>query len=292
MTVIGKILTILVFFLSLVFMGFAITINRLNKDPQSGKNWYDVAELRRKEVESAYKDVEAKNADLLDREAKINELASALETEKGNRKKDVEAAKNAEKLAVQEAANISRQFENAQNLAKRHQEELLLRQKDVLSLRDDLQKREAEIADVRADITRARNQAIQSDVAAKSFKDRLEQLERTYQELVRTVETRDAVAAGPKGKAEERLTLKPPAEEVKGLVRGVSGDGNLIEITIGSDDGIGLNNTLEVYRLQPKPEYLGVIRIIDVRPDRAVGKVETKQYRGKIKANDVVSSKI
>jgi RNA polymerase sigma factor (sigma-70 family) len=50
-------------------------------------------------------------------------------------------------------------------------------------------------------------------------------------------------------------------------------DPSLVQISLGSDQGLKKNDALEVYRLDP-PTYLGQIRIVDVTPQQAVGRVE------------------
>jgi hypothetical protein len=64
----------------------------------------------------------------------------------------------------------------------------------------------------------------------------------------------------------------PPAEDVKGIIKQVDPTSGLVTIQLGSDAGLKKGNTLEVYRLKPKPTYRGTLRILEVRPDEAIGK--------------------
>ena len=61
MTIIGKILTFLIFVFSLLFLGFAIIINNTNKDPRTKLSWYE----RTKQLEAGQKnyidDIKAKD---------------------------------------------------------------------------------------------------------------------------------------------------------------------------------------------------------------------------------------
>ena len=58
----------------------------------------------------------------------------------------------------------------------------------------------------------------------------------------------------------------PPTAFIKGKIEKVDPtDRTLVTISLGSDQGLQLRHTLEVYRLSPNPEYLGMIRIEDVR---------------------------
>ena len=60
---------------------------------------------------------------------------------------------------------------------------------------------------------------------------------------------------------------------VDGLVSQVkqTAGAQLVEVTIGADDGLKQGNTVEVYR---GSRYLGRIEILKTSPDRAVGRVD------------------
>ena len=78
----------------------------------------------------------------------------------------------------------------------------------------------------------------------------------------------------------------PP--RVDGYVTAVS-DKNLIEISIGSDDGLRKHHFMEVYR---KNSYVGRVEIVKVEPDRAVAKIIPEFRRGIIKKGDRVATKL
>ncbi len=80
---------------------------------------------------------------------------------------------------------------------------------------------------------------------------------------------------------------------VTGQVKRVDAANRRLEVTIGSDDGLVVGHTLNLYRTTPRPEYLGRVQIISVEPDQAVARVVGNTYQGKkIKEGDVVSSTI
>ena len=78
----------------------------------------------------------------------------------------------------------------------------------------------------------------------------------------------------------------PPA--VDGYVTQV-GDRDLIEISIGSDDGLRRGHHLDVFR---QNVYLGRIVIIDTEPDKAVGEIVKEYRKGLIKKGDRVATKL
>jgi hypothetical protein len=86
-------------------------------------------------------------------------------------------------------------------------------------------------------------------------------------------------------KADELVTHIPPP--VEGVVLEAAGK-DLIEISIGSDDGLKVGHSLDVYR---DNQYLGRITIKRADPDRAVGQVKRELQRGQIKRGDRVTTK-
>ncbi len=64
-----------------------------------------------------------------------------------------------------------------------------------------------------------------------------------------------------------------------------------MEISIGSDDGLAVGQELYVFRIQPRAEYIGKVRIVSVYPDQAVAEVIGNTVSGKkIQEGDIVSS--
>jgi hypothetical protein len=66
----------------------------------------------------------------------------------------------------------------------------------------------------------------------------------------------------------------------------------LIEVSIGSDDGLTEGNMLYVYRVGEQNKYLGQIKLELVNPDRAVGVVVERAKNGVIEREDYVTTKL
>jgi hypothetical protein len=86
--------------------------------------------------------------------------------------------------------------------------------------------------------------------------------------------------------ADSLVSHIPP--KVEGVVLEVS-DKDLVEISIGNDDGLKEGHSLEVYRGNT---YIGRITIRRTAPDRAVGQIIRELQRGQIKRGDRVSTKL
>jgi DNA-directed RNA polymerase subunit L len=86
-----------------------------------------------------------------------------------------------------------------------------------------------------------------------------------------------------------KTTTKSTAPNVEGMIKEVDDKNEFVTISIGSDAGLAKGQTLDVYRLNPKPTYLGTVTILDAHPTESVGKPQTKE---KLQAGDKVAGNI
>src|SRR5262249_2320201 len=84
---------------------------------------------------------------------------------------------------------------------------------------------------------------------------------------------------------------KNPPKTVKGGVRDVGDDG-LGRIRVGGKDGMVKGHTLEVYRLNPSPAYLGTIRVVEVNADESVGRPINRSRENPIQTDDLVADRL
>jgi hypothetical protein len=101
---------------------------------------------------------------------------------------------------------------------------------------------------------------------------------------------RDAAKEKGGDKKSDEATINLPPGNVEGRVTTIDEKNDLVAVNVGSDAGLEKGHTLEVFRLEPAI-YLATIRIIEVRPKEAVGKIVRKPNEP-IKVGDLVSNKI
>jgi len=82
----------------------------------------------------------------------------------------------------------------------------------------------------------------------------------------------------------------PPRPSPDAVVTSVAD--NLATISIGSDSGLKLGQVLQVYRLEPDPEYLGTLKITNIEAHKAAGKFNPATGRAVIKKGDKVTAKV
>ena len=286
MTILGKILVIVNLVFSLV-TGALIVMVFVTRT-----NWkasYDDL-LRKYEARGATVDAYTKQADLLredynrdlqartkqieqltaEREQVRNNL-TALETDKNN----IEArAKKAEDgLAV-----ATRDFQG--------------REQEVQNYQKIVAEKDRRLNDQENQLRDFRDRAVSAEIAQRSehqrnilLLDQIEKLSRDNEKLQARV---TSGGAGSKGANGER---RVPIEDLKGKVLETDSSG-LVTISLGSDSGLRVGDVLEVYRLDPKPDYVGTVRVVDTHFKHAVARPVMPLRAGPIQKDDIVASRI
>jgi hypothetical protein len=183
------------------------------------------------------------------------------------------SAKEAELAGLQSAQT---EATAALNLAETRLKELV---GEVLKLRDEIR-----------DVQVKRDEFFQRVVALTDKKHELEGVERNLREreaqliveINKYKRVTDVLGVNPNIPVE---AIAPPLD---GIVTAV-GDKNLIELSLGSDDGLRVGHTVQVFR---DNNYLGSAVVLKTDPDRAVAQVDDKSQRGLIKVRDRVATKL
>jgi len=189
---------------------------------------------------------------------------------------EVEKAKTADLTAKTAQAAVTRLLEETKGLAAA------------------IKTREITILKIEEDNRNLRAAAIANENMSKALQVRNENL------LQQLMEIRQRIAADESGKGGAAVTAtdpnrpNPPSVYVKGQIEKVDGKDGLVEISIGSDQGLKKYNTLEVYRLSPKANYLGTLRVVEVYNHKAVGRLVRDSFiqRGPVRQGDIVASSL
>jgi hypothetical protein len=226
-------------------------------------------------------------------EDRNKQLEATAATEKGTLKDERDDATKRMNLAIAEKtkavgdlADAKKELTAAQNTLKQYQATIENREAEVKNLDarvSALIKTNNELIESTKDLAKKK---IEFEIAYASAKERNDNLITQYQELLKQFE---AYRLGDAARTRS-LIRNPPPEDVKGSIKAVADKDGLVTINLGSDSGLSRDHTLEVYRLKPNPQYVGMVRILDVRPNEAVGKLTLR--RGTVQVGDEVASEI
>ena len=288
MSFLGKLLIGLQLFLSIVFLIFAGAIFSTQRNWKSAKEFVDAnyakLDADKKQVEEAFAahkarvDIEIKNerdraTDAEGRAKLLKDQVDAAEVELVASRTERDEQRELAKVSVEEAR-------------QRREESLLQRgiNNDLQKLLNEKQDRVKALEDVKFNLQVA-ERALQ-DKHAKLLTDLA-----LYQKII--------AAAGLSTDPQSVAGLQTPPPAVDGEVletkrAGRSGS-DLVEISIGSDDGLAEGHKLSVYRSQlgdRAAKFLGDIKLVYVTADRAVGVVVLRAKNGVIERGDNVTSKL
>ena len=157
-----------------------------------------------------------------------------------------------------------------------------------------------EVKKLRDDVQAAQKDADAKLVQAIKLTDEINQMRLVKEDLEnRQKPLQDQVAAlrdvmdklGVRVDINEDGTVRTDADRIAPNVKGFVikvGDKNLVEISVGGDDGLLVGHTLDVYR---EGAYLGKVRVLKTSADRAVAEIIPDFKRGTIRKGDRVATK-
>ncbi|TWT88879.1 hypothetical protein Mal64_23670 [Pseudobythopirellula maris] len=276
MNFIGRIFIVVFMLMSAMFMVLALAVYGTHKD------WRSKAETAQQQLSEA--------------NTKFNTLRSNYDRLESELSAEVEAAvQQVRKLENERLALIDRN-----NNAQARLEQLIGDQRQSVAAVEATQLNNERLADevstLRDDI---RGNETARDLMFAAALEATEELQTLNNNLEVAVErNRDLVSdAGRMTSVMRENGLNPatPADDITPKVDGFvsktqrRGGVQLVEISIGSDDGIRKGHTVEVFN---GSKYKGRIEILTVAPDRAVGRVDVRYQQGPIEVKDRVATRI
>jgi len=291
MNVVGKILVVLILVFALVTGGFLLV------DYNTRTNWKKAYDELKREMQVTGVNSQTMSDQYVGRVKELKNLQTALDKAQQDRNEDKIRFEVALADKTMEIKELDGKANNAVLAAKTAQAGVARLMEENKGLAASIATRDKTIIRIEEDNRNLRAKSIADENLSKAFQVRNESL----LEKVRELETKLAkLESGKSGGGLADVTtdpnrLNPPSVYVKGQIEKVDGkDGTLVEISIGSDQGLKKYNTLEVFRLSPKAEYLGTLRVVEVYNQKAVGRLirNTFTTRGPVRTGDQVASSL
>ncbi len=283
MNLVGKIFVVLVLLMSVIFAAFAVAVYATHK------NWMlvvDNASPGPGQDLGLRQQLEQRQQRLQELTDRRNALAMQLEEEKSayeqvrvkleNEKEELRRERD---HRDKELADLTQAHREAIAAVDASHKELARLRSDIDTLRKEILTAQKERDDHFKEVVRLTDQ-----LHAAVFE--LNQLKETNRELL--VELTDMKNKLRAAKIDPDAEMGLPV--VEGLVLAILGDG-LVEISIGSDDGIRQNHQLYVYRTGGgRNMFVGKIEVLRTDVDRSVCKIIESQ--GNLAKGDRVASQL
>jgi hypothetical protein len=282
MTLVGKIFTVLIFVMSIVFMTASVMVFATHKNwklyaknptPGPGQKLGLEEQLTalgvlRKQAED---EIARLRTELAEEQAARKSVLAALQARLTRAETEL-AAKSAELDRVAaDNTMLSATASAAQTRLKDLEDENKATREQLRVVQKDLDQKFLTVVD----LTDKLNQA-------ESLRQLLDERNREAAfQMAQMKMVMDAHGLKP----DTLVSHIPP--KVEGVVLAVS-EKDLIEISIGADDGLKVGHSLDIYRGNT---FLGRVVIRRTAPDRAVGQLIKELQRGQIKGGDRVTTK-
>jgi len=282
MTILGKILVIANLIFSLVTGGLiiAVFVSRTNwKDSYDKlRNYYTISEANARAYAKEVDDARAAA------DAELSKLKGQLAAAGQAR----DQAKRGEDELRTESKSLETRVQLAEANMREATEEMNRRRGEIENLKAITREKDEKVVQLEAQNKGFKDEAIAAQIAARSEQQRNQELLRQLAELHKELERRPASG----GIAANGSQRRPPTDDVEGTVVETDSKSGLIRLSIGSDHGLAKGNTLEVYRLQPKPEYVGAVTIVDAHFHESVARPIMPLRAGPVQKGDTVTSRI
>ena len=284
MTLVGKIFTVLIFVMSICFMTASVMVFATHK------NW--------KEYATATTPINGKAVGLEKQLADLKVLEQQLKDELERLKRKLEEERVARRAVVGSITARLVKAETELTVKQREYDQMIaaltvsteatkLTQSRLTTLEAEITLARTKLRDTEQDLDDKFNKVVtlQDDLnQAIALKTTLGERNNQFAQQI----TRMKLVMDYHGIDEGTPVKHLFPQRLTGVVLDI-GKSDLIEISIGSDDGLKPGHVLQVYRGN---QYLGQITIRTTAPDRAVGQIDKSLQRGKIQKGDNVTSKL
>ena len=276
MNLLGKSLTVFIAIAAIMLMAFSMAVYSTHR------NWRDDAEKLSAQLSEATN----RNEQL---QSSYNSLESQLTAE-------VEAAQQEVRKLESERVQLIEQNTSIQSVLDQLRQQERANTAAVASTQQNNEKLTAEVEALRAEIRenqQARDQAVATTIRSTDdlhqAQGRLSSLNERHIQLAQQLG--EATAMLRENGIDPTTDSQAAVPSVRGVVSATirQAGSQLIEVSVGADDGLKRGYTIEVFRGE---RYLGRAEIIRTEPDRAVGRVIRRFQQGQIQEGDDVATKL
>lgn len=272
----GKVFVVVILIMSLVFMGLSMAVYATHK------NWKTVSDQLKTRLDTANSEKE--------------QLISAhnLKVQELDREKSSAVARVATlETELKDATDNNLKIQAELDTLNQNQRDHIAAVKTTQDLNADLT---AKVNSLRSQIKD------EQQIRDRMFKQALVATEQLHQAAgeynsarERSEQLTKQVAGMTTVMREKNIDPATDPNSVVPIVEGVvnqirrTPNAQLVELSIGADDGLKTGNTLEVSR---GDKYLGRLEIIETSPDKSVARVDRRYQEGQIQEGDRVATRI
>lgn len=287
MNLVGKILTLLIFGMSITFMTAVVVVY------VTSNNWRD--EVLREQAEgNKPKGYKHRLADANEQKKSLQNQLTTLQGElKREREDHVQTAASLDELRKELKEELAKADARVATLQEQEADKITA-VKTSTALQEKMQEERdthrAKIRDAQAERDASFARTTQYADELEKVTTELKWVQSRMEDLVQDADRmRDILRANGLNPNTNPATILP---NVKGVIVAMPEKGHM-EVSLGSDDGLLPGHYLEVYRVGGgRNIYLGRVEVVSTAPDRAVCRIMPDYHEGQMRTGDRVASKL
>ncbi len=287
MNLVGKIFVVLILVMSLVFMGFAVAVYATHK------NWMDVVN-RTEPSEGKPLGLKRQLSDAQTREKQLRDELDALKNETKSLEVERLASLKSLQSTLDELRRTHDDLQNNEAALKQSERQAVLATQTAQGMLD----KALELIDkLRTDISESYAERDKTFKDSVALTDKLIEKESEVERLKNNKIGLLARMAAFKMAAEKQgVNINAPVDNIPPKLDGIvlaSSSSGLIEISLGSDDGVQRGHEAFISRNQGgESKFVAKIEIVKTTPDKSVGKVIPSYRKGPVVRGDRVVTKL
>jgi hypothetical protein len=282
MNLVGKIFVVVIFVMSLVFMGLAMAVYATHK------NWQDVVINPQTGLNYKLKEEKARNAALTDQ---LDKLKQQIDAETNAQQQAVSKLRTELDIVQKERKELETSRADLEKAKRDSVAAMSATQKNAADSRQELEKLRTDILQAQQDRDAHFKEVVRLTDELNTAVNDKEQLRKRMADLSKDLaKARDALRYFKIDENKDFRGKAPP--QLEGRIMAAVEHG-LVEISLGSDSGLRKGHQLEVYRRSGgQSVYVGRIEVVQVSPDKSVCKIDPKFQNANVMVGDSVASKI
>jgi hypothetical protein len=289
MNLIGKILTFLIFIMSIIFMTLVLAVYATHK------NWRDVVMIPEGQ-KTATKPLGLKF--VLEQEIENNKsLQDKLDKLNLEKAKELDAKVQALTKLENENSLMNDKIKDLQQSVNKYETAERTTVAALKTTQEASAKFRGEVEGLRSEAEKAQSDRDAHFREVVRMTDEMHQMINEMSELKNRTTTLSADLAKARevlrhNDLNENTDISGTPPRVDGLVEAVQG-GGLVEISIGSDSGVQKGHQLDLYRVgSAGNKYVGRVEVLKTAPDKAVCKIIPSFQQSEVQKGDRVASKL
>jgi hypothetical protein len=281
MNLVGKIFIVVILVTSVLFMAFAMAVYATHR------NWREEVVAPEVGLQAKLEKAKSENKTLSDQADKLKEQFNAEITAKNHA---VEKLTEELKSATDELKALQAKEDKLNELRRSAEAAMNTTQTNATDYRKERDTLRTKTQEAQHDSQAHFKEVVRLTTELNQAVNEKELLRKKTEDLAKDLKKADEVLRRFGLDKNKNYSNVPPA--VDGVVKATL-EGGLIEISLGSDDGLIKGHKLEVYRLGGgQNTYVGRIEVVRTEPNRAVCRIDPKFQNSNVMVGDRVASKI